>query len=140
MSEDELQRLLEATLPAIDQHGLIVEEAQDQDVRLRFPFDPALMGPGRVFSGPALLSFADTAIFAALLAATGGESLSFVVTMNATFLRAMPASDAIAIARVIRRGKRTAHAEAWLFDHTPVEAVLHVTASCALRPRNSPPS
>ena len=135
MSEYELQRLLEATLPAIDQHGVIVEEVQDQDVRLRFPFKPSLVGPDKVFSGPALLGFADTAIFAAILAATGGQSLSLVVTMTATFLRAMPASDAVAIARVIRKGRRTAHAEAWLFDHTPVEAVVHVTASCALRPR-----
>ena len=135
MSEDELQRLLEATLPAIDRHGVIVEEAQDQDIRLRFPFAPSLIGPGEIFSGPALLGFADTAMFAAILAATGGESLGMVATMNATFLRPMPASDAIAIARVVRKGRRMAHAEAWLFDHTPVEAVLHATASCALRPR-----
>lgn len=135
MTEDDLQRLLEATLPAIDQHGLIVEEAQDQDVRLRFPLRPALIGPGDVFSGPALLGFADTAMFAAILAATGGRALGMVATMSATFLRPMPAADVVAIARVIRRGKRMAHAEAWLFDHTPVEAVLHATASCALRPR-----
>jgi uncharacterized protein (TIGR00369 family) len=135
MSEDELQRLLEATLPAIDRHGLVVEEAQDQDVRLRFPFRPDLMGPGDIYSGPALLGFADTAIFAAILAATDGRSLGMVATMNTTFLRPMPASDAIAIARVVRKGRRMAHAEAWLFDHVPVEAVLHATASCVLRPR-----
>jgi uncharacterized protein (TIGR00369 family) len=140
VSEDELQRLLDATLPAIDRHGVIVEEAEDQDIRLRFPFAPQLVGPGDVFSGPALLGFADTAMFAAILAATGGQSLGLVATMNATFLRPMPASDAIAIARVLRKGKRTAHAEAWLFDHTPVEAVLHATATCTLRPRTPPSS
>jgi len=135
LTEDDLQRLLAATLPAIDQHGVIVEEAQDQDVRLRFPFTPSLVGPGDIFSGPALLGFADTAMFAAILAATGGQSLGIVASMNATFLRPMAASDAIAIARVIRKGKRTAHAEAWLFDHAPIEAVLHATATCTLRPR-----
>jgi uncharacterized protein (TIGR00369 family) len=135
MTEDELQRLLESLLPAIDRHGVIVEEAQDQDIRLRFPFKQDFIGPGEVFSGPALLGFADTAMFAAILAATDGRSLGMVATISATFLRPMPASDAIAIARVIRKGRRMAHAEAWLFDHTPVEAVLHATASCALRPR-----
>jgi len=135
VTEDELQRLLEATLPALDRHGVVVEEAQDQDVRLRFPFAADLIGPGDIFSGPALLGFADTAMFAAILAATGGQSLGMVATMNVTFLRPMSASDTIAIARVIRKGRRMAHAEAWLFDHTPVEAVLHATASCALRPR-----
>ncbi|MCW5747532.1 MAG: PaaI family thioesterase [Alphaproteobacteria bacterium] len=135
MTEDELQGLLETILPAIDRHGVFVEEAEDQDVRLRFPFRPELIGPGDIFSGPALLGFADTAMFAAVLAATRGQSLGMVASLNATFLRPMPAADVIAIARVIRRGKRMAHAEAWLFDHTPVEAVLHATASCALRPR-----
>ncbi|TWT14031.1 PaaI family thioesterase [Reyranella sp. CPCC 100927] len=135
MTEDELQGLIAAILPAIDQHGVVVEEAQDQDVRLRFPFRPALLGPGDIFSGPALLGFADTAIFAAVLAASSGRSLGMVATMTTTFLRPMPATDVVAIARVIRRGKRMAHAEAWLFDHTPVEAVLHATASLVLTPR-----
>jgi acyl-coenzyme A thioesterase PaaI-like protein len=136
VSEEELQDLLEAILPAIDRHGLIVEEAQDQDVRLRFPFRSSLLGPGDIFSGPALLGFADTAMFAAILAATGGQSPGLVATMSTTFLRPMPAADAIALARVIRKGRRMAHAEAWLFDHTPVEPVLHATASYMLRPRS----
>ena len=136
MSEDELQELLDAILPAIDRHGVVVEEAQDQDVRLRFPFSPSLLGPGDIFSGPALLGFADTAMFAAILAATGGQSLGLVATMSTTFLRPMPTADAIAIARLIRKGRWMAHVEAWLFDHTPVEAVLHATATYALRPRS----
>ncbi|HJQ60076.1 MAG TPA: PaaI family thioesterase [Vineibacter sp.] len=135
MTEAELQALLDALLPAIDWHGVVVEEAEDQDVRLRFPFRPDFIGPGEIFSGPALLGFADTAMFAAILAATSGQSLGMVATMTTTILRPMPAADVIAIARVIRKGKRVAHAEAWLFDHTPVEAVLHATASCALRAR-----
>ena len=77
MTEDELQALLERTIPARDRYGLFVEECQDQDVRLRFPFQPALIGPGDIFSGPALLGFADTAIFAAILATSdGGEHWS----------------------------------------------------------------
>jgi len=135
MTEDELQGLIEAILPPIDHHGVVVEEAQDQDVRLRFPFKPALIGPGDIFSGPALLGFADTAIFAAILAASGGQSLGMVAAMTTTFLRPMPATDVVAIARVIRKGRRMAHTEAWLFDHTPVEAVLHATASCVLTAR-----
>jgi uncharacterized protein (TIGR00369 family) len=136
MAEDDLQALLEAILPAIDRHDLRVEEAQDQDVRLRFPFKPALLGPGAVFSGPALQGFAETAMFAAVLAATNGLSLCMTATMNTTFLRPMPATDAIVIARVLRKGARSAHAEAWLFDHAPIEAVLHATASYSLRPRS----
>ena len=40
MTEDELQQLLDKTLPAADRHEVFVEECQDQDVRLRFSLKP----------------------------------------------------------------------------------------------------
>ena len=133
MTEDELQRFLEETLPKADLHGLFVEDAQDQDVRLRFPFAPHFIGPGNVFSGPALLSFADTALFAAVQARVGRVQLGLTSNLNVTFLRPAQAADVIAVSRVIRKGKSTAHAEAWLFSHAVVEPVLHATATLALR-------
>ncbi|MBM3647105.1 MAG: PaaI family thioesterase [Alphaproteobacteria bacterium] len=133
MTEDELQQLLEGMLPSADIHGLVVEECGDQDIRLRFPFSPAFIGPGGIFSGPALLSFADTAIFAA--AQIGARSGRIAITSNfaVTFLRPAQAVDVLALARVIRKGKRMVHAEAWLFSHAVVDPVLHATASIVLR-------
>jgi len=133
MTEDELQRFLEETLPKADLHGVFVEEAQDQDVRLRFPFAPHLMGPGNVFSGPALLSFADTALFAAVQARVGRAQLGLTSNLTVTFLRPAQAADVVSVSRVIRKGRSTAHAEAWLFSHAVVEPVLHATATLALR-------
>ena len=60
MTEDELQQLLEKTLPAGDRHDVFVEECQDQDVRLRFS-----LKPGETWSSAALLSLADTSLRAA---------------------------------------------------------------------------
>ena len=60
MTEDELQALLERTLPAADLHGLFVEECQDQDVRLRF--SPVVGGN---WTSAALLSLVDTSLRAA---------------------------------------------------------------------------
>lgn len=133
MTEDELQRFLEATLPKADLHGLLVEECQDQDVRLRFPFAPHFVGPGDIFSGPALLSFADTALFAAVQAMIGTAELGLTSNLNVTFLRPAQAADVIAVSRVIRRGKSVVHAEAWLFSHAVVEPVLHATATLSIR-------
>ncbi|MDI1288144.1 MAG: PaaI family thioesterase [Reyranella sp.] len=135
MTEDELQKLLEKTLPAADLHGLFVEECQDQDVRLRFPFDARFLGPGDVFSGPALLSFADTALYAAVQAAIGTAEIALTSNLNVTFLKPAQAAEMVALSRVIRKGRRTAHAEAWLFSHTVVDPVLHATASLSIRPR-----
>lgn len=124
MTEDELQALLEKTLPAADLHGLFVEECQDQDVRLRFS-PPA----GGAWSMPALLSLVDTALRVA-------SGLTAEIShLNVTVLKPAQAADVVSLSRVIRRDGDRVHAEAWLFSHTAVDPVLHATASLAIPPR-----
>ena len=118
MTEDELQRHLEKTLPAADLHGLEVEECSDGDVRLRF-------SPKSV-SMPILLSLADTA----LRAAAGLEPE--IVNLGVTRLRPIQQADVLALARVIRRDGGTIHAECWLFSHAVVEPVVHATATLSV--------
>lgn len=123
MTEDELQALLEKTLPAADLHGLFVEECQDQDVRLRF--SPA---PDSDWTTAALLSLVDTS-----LRATAGVTAK-LTHLTVTVLRPAQQADVIALARVIRRDGPTVHAETWLFSHAVVEPMLHATASLSRSP------
>ncbi|CAN5676079.1 hypothetical protein BH11PSE3_BH11PSE3_26400 [soil metagenome] len=118
MTEDELQQLLEKTLPAVDQHEVFVEECQDQDVRLRFS-----LKPGEAWSSAALLSLVDTS----LRAATGLECV--LTHLAVTVLKVAQEADVIALSRTIRRDGEVAHAEAWLFSHAVVDPMLHATAS-----------
>lgn len=118
MTEDELQAALERTTPARDRYDLFVEEAQDQDVRVRF--SPA---PGEGWSFAALLAVTETS----LRAAAGVEAA--VTHLNATRIREPQDGDIIALSRVIRRDADTIHAEVWLFSHAVVEATLHATAT-----------
>ncbi len=118
MTEDELQKLLEKSLPAADLHGLFVEECQDQDVRLRFS-----LAAGEVWSMPALLSLVDTA-----LRATAGLQAQ-LTHLNVTVLKPAGAADVLALSRVIRRDGGSIHAEAWLFSHAVIDPMLHATAT-----------
>ena len=118
MTEDELQALLEKTLPAADLHDVFVEECQDQDVRLRF--SPAAGGE---WTMPALLSLVDTSLRAAAGLDAG------VSHLNVTVLRPAQPADVIALSRTIRRDGGTAHAETWLFSHAVIEPILHATAT-----------
>lgn len=118
MTEDELQALLDKTLPERDRYDAFVEECQDQDVRLRF--SPR---PGESWSDAALLSLVDIALRAAAGVA------SSLTHLNATVLKAAQDADVIALSRVIRRDGETVHAEAWLFSHAVVDPMLHATAS-----------
>jgi hypothetical protein len=122
MTEDELQALLERTLPPADRHDVFVEECQDQDVRLRF--SPAAGGE---WTTAALLSLVDTS----LRAAAGLEAR--VSHLNVTVLRPAQAADVIALSRVIRRDDDSVHAETWLFSHAVVEPMLHATATLLKR-------
>ncbi|MBV8410050.1 MAG: hypothetical protein JOY64_20650 [Alphaproteobacteria bacterium] len=124
MTEDELQRALEAALPAADLHDVFVEECQDQDVRLRFS-----LKPGETWTTAALLSLVDTSLRAAAgLAGTLSH-------LNVTVLKAPYDADVISLSRLIRRAGPTVHAEAWLFSHAVVDPMLHATATL----KSSPP-
>ena len=123
MTEDELQALLEKTLPAADLHGLFVEECQDQDVRLRF--SPAAGGGWTTAS---LLSLVDTSLRAA-----AGVTAK-LTHLTVTVLRPAQQADVIALSRVIRRDGAIQHVEAWLFSHAVVEPMLHATASLSRSP------
>jgi hypothetical protein len=117
MTEDELQAALERTTPERDRYELFVEEAQDQDVRIRFS------PPAEGWSTAALLAVVDTA----LRAAAGVEAA--VTHLAVTRLREPQAADVIALSRVLRRAHDTVHAECWLFSHAVIEAMLHATAT-----------
>lgn len=123
MTEDELQTLLEKTLPAADRHGLFVEECQDQDIRLRFS-PPA----GGDWSMAALLALVDIALRAA-----SGVTAE-ISHLNVTVLKPAQPADVVSLSRVIRRDGDRLHAEAWLFSHAAVDPVLHATASLAIGP------
>jgi acyl-coenzyme A thioesterase PaaI-like protein len=118
MTEDELQAALERTTPERDRYDLFIEEAQDQDVRVRFS---AATGEGWSFA--ALLAVTETSLRAAAGAAAE------VTHLNVTRIREPQDGDIIALSRVIRRDGDTIHAEAWLFSHAVVEAMLHATAT-----------
>lgn len=118
MTEEELQDLLDRTLPAADRHDVFVEECQDQDVRLRFS-----LKPGETWSSAALLSLVDTSLHAA----AGVEAV--LAHLNITVLRGAHEADVLALSRVIRRDGGTVHAEAWLFSHAVVDPMLHATAT-----------
>lgn len=123
MTEDELQALLEDTTLARERYELFVEEAQDQDVRVRFS-----VPEGEGWSMAALLAVAETS----LRAAAGAEAQ--VTHLNVTRIRDPQPGDVIALSRVIRRDRDVVHAESWLFSHAVVEAMLHATATLDVSP------
>jgi uncharacterized protein (TIGR00369 family) len=102
--------------------GLAFERDIDE-VRLRLPFDPALIGsPERLHGGvvAGLLEFAGLA--ALVLALPDDAPLPTLKPLTATvdYLRAGGMRDTFAVATVMRLGRRVANltAVAWQYDHS----------------------
>lgn len=130
------ERAIATNLPPIDQHAEIVESVGPNSLRVRLPFDPTFVGTepwqngsGKVFSGPTVMGFADTAMYGCVMAALGWDVIPVMVNLNITFLRPARECDLIAEARIVRRGARLYYLECWLTSAGDSEPCAHVTST-----------
>src|SRR5258707_12235809 len=117
MTEDELQAGLERTTPEGERYELFVEDAQDQDVRVRF--SPP---KGEDWSMAALLAVTEIS----LRAAAGPHTR--VSHLNGTRIPDPQGGDLIALSRGIPRGRGGVHPGTRPLSHPAVGAVLGAPA------------
>ncbi len=139
LTPEEVQAALRK-LPVIDHHDEVVEHVEDGQLRMRLPFRCEYIGRdvwkhigGYVYSGPVVLGFADTAMYACIVGTFGGKVLGIVQTMTTNFLRPAKEADLIAQVKILRRGKRSIYLETFLFSDGDTEPVAHVTATAIIR-------
>lgn len=140
LDKADIKNIIATKLPAVDQHDEIVERVTEQEVCIRVPFKREYLGGdawgtggGAVYSGPMVMGLADTAMYACVHAAVGRHCVPVIVTLTVSFLRPARASDLIAEARIVRRGRRLAYLEASLSSDGAPERVAHAVATYAVR-------
>lgn len=148
LARRQVEGLIVKNLPPVDHHGEIVEQIGPDSIRVRLPYKPDYMGTepwqdgaGRVFSGPMVMSLADTAMYACVMAAMGPDVIPVMANLNITFLRPAKAADLIAEARIVRRGGRLHYLECWLTSDGEREPCAHITSTyrvAALEPARQP--
>jgi acyl-coenzyme A thioesterase PaaI-like protein len=136
LSAAEVEALIVRNLPRVDHHGELVEAIGGDTIRLRLPFRPEFVGDepwqdgsGRVFSGPMVMGFADTAMYACVLAALGEEVIPVMANYAITFLQPAREADLIAEARIVRRGARLHYLECWLTSDGDPRPCAHITST-----------
>lgn len=139
LSPQEVQIAL-SKLPAIDHHGEIVETVRDGELEIRLPFRPEFMGvdvwkgsSARVYSGPRILGFADTAIYACIVGSLGADALGIVQSTTTNFLRPAKEADLVAKVRILRRGKSSVYLEAFVYSDGDAEPIAHTTTTAIVR-------
>jgi acyl-coenzyme A thioesterase PaaI-like protein len=136
LTAQETEALILRNLPTVDHHGEVVEAVGGDTIRVRLPFRPEFMGDepwqdgsGRVFSGPMVMGFADTAMYGCVIAALGEDVIPVMANYTITFLRPARDADLIAEARIVRRGARLHYLECWLTSDGDPEPCAHITST-----------
>jgi uncharacterized protein (TIGR00369 family) len=100
--------------------------------RLLMPYGPHLARPVDTVSGPAMMTLADVALWAAVLSEVGAVEMVVTTNLTMNFLRKAGATDIIAEARVLKMGRRLAVAAVELVAADTDEMIAHATASYAI--------
>ncbi len=107
-----------------------LEAAGDGYARIRLKVGRRHLRPGETVSGPTMMTLADTALYAALLAVDGEATDAVTSQFNISFLRRPPREDLVAAAELLKTGRRLVVGEVRLLGGDGA-LVAHATVTYA---------
>jgi uncharacterized protein (TIGR00369 family) len=134
MSVADLEDFLQREFPQAFSHGDIsIETADGRTSLLRQRYSDRMLRPGGTVSGPTLMALADFAMYVVLLSAIGPVALAVTTNLNINFLRkGQPGQDVVAVARLLKLGRRLAVGEVTLLSGTSPDPIAHVTSTYSI--------
>lgn len=101
-------------------------------VQVVSPYREGLLRPGGVISGPNLMSLADTAAYALVLAHIGDQLMAVTSQLNMSFLRGAQPGDLHADAELLRLGRRLAVCDVRLWTESPDRLAAQANVTYAI--------
>ena len=134
MSVAEVEEFLRREFPQAFVHDDVrIESADGETALLRQRFSERMLRPGGTVSGPTLMGLADFAMYVVLLSAIGPVGLAVTTNLNINFLRkGQPGQDVLAVAKLLKLGKRLAVGEVNLLSGSSPDPIAHVTATYSI--------
>jgi uncharacterized protein (TIGR00369 family) len=134
MSVADVEEFLRQDFPQAFVHDDIrIESADGETALLRQRFSERMLRPGGTVSGPTLMGLADFAMYVVLLSAIGPVGLAVTTNLNINFLRkGLPGQDVLAVAKLLKLGKRLAVGEVNLLSGSSPDPIAHVTATYSI--------
>jgi len=130
----ELTAIIREGVPASEGSGFCVERIEPDGVLCRLPFNPLQIRPGGTLSGPTMMTLADAAMYAAVMARLGRLEMAVTQSFNINFLsRPMPA-DLLARAGILKSGRRTVVLDVSIYSEGSLDVVAHATGTYSLPP------
>ena len=132
ISAEEFNALVTEKLPMGVALGIRAEAIGKGTARLIMTFGPHLTRPVDVVCGPALMTMADMALYAAVLSAISRVEMAVTSNLNISFLRKAERCDVIAEASLLKLGRRLAMGAVEMIAAGSDDLVAHVTATYAI--------
>lgn len=96
------------------------------------PYREGLLRPGGVISGPTLMSLADSAAYALVLAHIGDQLMAVTSQLNMSFLRGAKPGNMCAEAELLRLGRRLAVCDIRIWTESPDRLAAQANVTYAI--------
>ncbi|MES2918190.1 MAG: PaaI family thioesterase [Pseudomonadota bacterium] len=121
-------------VPASEDSGFAVEQVTPRGVVCRLPYRERSLRPGGTLSGPTMMTLADAAMYAAVLARLGRVEMAVTQNLNINFLARPRPADLLAEVEVLKMGRRTIVLDVKIYSAGSPEVVAHATGTYSLPP------
>jgi uncharacterized protein (TIGR00369 family) len=130
----EITHVIQHGVPASGESGFRVEALTAQGVVCRLPYSDRQLRPGGTLSGPAMMTLADAAMYAAVLARLGRLEMAVTQNLNINFLARPKPADLLAEVEILKMGRRTVVLDVKIFSDGSPDVVAHATGTYSLPP------
>ncbi|KQT82116.1 phenylacetic acid degradation protein [Methylobacterium sp. Leaf466] len=136
MSLVETVAFLEREFPQMHHGGRSyhLEAVGPLSATMRMDHHDRFLRPGGTVSGPAMMTLADLALYAAILANIGPIGLAVTTNLSFNFLRKPGTKGLVADARLFKLGRRLAVGEVLITEASSEDLVCHATGTYSIPP------
>ena len=131
----QIELLTLESLPFAVDYGFRVDSVSSGSSTVRAPYQESFLRPGGTISGPVIMGLADYALFVAILTKIGLVELAVTTNLNINFLRRPDPGDLLAVANVIKIGKRLAVAQVEVYLDGEESMIAHATSTYSIPPK-----
>ena len=131
----EIELLTLESLPFAVDYGFRVDSLDSGISTVRAPYRESFLRPGGTISGPVIMGLADYALFVAILTKIGLVELAVTTNLNINFLRRPDPGDLLALANVIKIGKRLAVGQVEVYLDGEENMIAHATSTYSIPPK-----
>ena len=132
---EEFNRVTHEHMPLVQMLGFVPESLDQGECIVRAVYKEDFLRPGGTVSGPIMMALADYAMWGAIMNRAERVQMALTSNLNINFLVRVEPGDIVAVAKVIKLGKRLAVGTVELFGNPQNDLVAYVTCTYSLPPQ-----